>query len=308
MATQRIFLGSAVSLGCTHLDGHVVIDNKPGVKQELIDELESAANCQLLEAAQAGKLRGKLSWSGSNSYGKCGRLGMYQLKRRQYALGGDQGPHMDVSMVDGVRFLAHMVRIIAPRRIQVMGLVRPQAIVYSDASFQQDFDELPKEMQEPPRIGWVIMRHNLGDVPLGRSMILPPEALQLFTPRKTQIFACEAIAVPEALRFDGKAVAGRDVTWFIDNEAACSSFIRGASRSEDVSEVVAIALLMCQMLNTRIWFEWIDSDSNPSDGLSRAGIADAWTMSQGWSLQELSWEDQKVRRCTSLREWRWQVA
>ena len=36
----------------------------------------------------------------------------------------------------------------------------------------------------------------------------------------------------------------------------------------------------------RLWFEWIDSDSNPSDGLSRAGLADEWTRAQGFELLE----------------------
>ena len=31
--------------------------------------------------------------------------------------------------------------------------------------------------------------------------------------------------------------------------------------------------------------EWIDSASNPADGLSRDGLADTWTVSQGWQLQ-----------------------
>ena len=35
------------------------------------------------------------------------------------------------------------------------------------------------------------------------------------------------------------------------------------------------------------WYEWIDSASNPADGLSRDGIKDKWTLEQGWELQEL---------------------
>ena len=34
------------------------------------------------------------------------------------------------------------------------------------------------------------------------------------------------------------------------------------------------------------WFEWIDSDSNPADGLSRDGLLDQWTIQQGWELLE----------------------
>ena len=39
-------------------------------------------------------------------------------------------------------------------------------------------------------------------------------------------------------------------------------------------------------IQTQTWYEWIDSDSNPSDGLSRAGLQDAWTLAQGWHLEE----------------------
>ena len=36
----------------------------------------------------------------------------------------------------------------------------------------------------------------------------------------------------------------------------------------------------------KIRFEWVDSHSNPSDGLSRDGLTDAWTIEQGWDLAE----------------------
>ena len=44
-------------------------------------------------------------------------------------------------------------------------------------------------------------------------------------------------------------------------------------------------------LNTRIWYYHVDSDSNPSDGLSRDGVKDEWSIkaaaSLGWRLMEL---------------------
>ena len=33
--------------------------------------------------------------------------------------------------------------------------------------------------------------------------------------------------------------------------------------------------------------EYIETASKPSDGLSRAGIEDAWTLAQGWTLKEV---------------------
>jgi hypothetical protein len=81
-------------------------------------------------------------------------------------------------------------------------------------------------------------------------------------------------------------VAERDVVWFVDNEAAVSSLIRGTSRSGDVGHIAAIAQLRLLQLGASPWFEWIDSHSNPSDGLSRDGLEDEWTLKQGWSLGE----------------------
>ena len=38
--------------------------------------------------------------------------------------------------------------------------------------------------------------------------------------------------------------------------------------------------------NIAVWFEWVDSDSNLADGLSRDGAADPWTLDQDWELHE----------------------
>ena len=40
-------------------------------------------------------------------------------------------------------------------------------------------------------------------------------------------------------------------------------------------------------LGVRVWIEYVESASNPSDGLSRAGLEDAWTVAQGWTLKEV---------------------
>ena len=106
--------------------------------------------------------------------------------------------------------------------------------------------------------------------------------------RKSQIFACEAVAIPQALIQLRPLLEGRDVTWYIDNEAACSSMIRGSSKPEDVGLLAGIAHLVMMTIKCRIWFEWIDSDSNVSDGLSRDGLLDKWTLQQDWVLEELS--------------------
>ena len=54
-----------------------------------------------------------------------------------------------------------------------------------------------------------------------------------------------------------------------------------------VHTMVQLAHYFLQHFRVRVWFEWVDSHSNPSDGLSRAGLEDDWTRSQAWQLSEV---------------------
>ena len=86
----------------------------------------------------------------------------------------------------------------------------------------------------------------------------------------------------------------RDLVWFIDNEAAAAAGIRGASKVAEVEIAVQAAHLLWLHLECRVWIEWVDSKSNPADGLSRAGLQDPWTRVQCWRLSEAKvppWSD-----------------
>ena len=95
-------------------------------------------------------------------------------------------------------------------------------------------------------------------------------------PRGQQTFAAEAIAVLTAVYNDASAIAGRDIVWFVDNEAAAASLIRGGSAEDDVNEIAEATHLLLHALGCRLWIEWIDPGSNPSDGASREGTGCAW--------------------------------
>ena len=110
-------------------------------------------------------------------------------------------------------------------------------------------------------------------------------------PRKTQIFAAEALATILVPHLCGEALRDRDVIWFIDNEAAVSSMIRGTSRAEDVGHIAGAAQMMLLTLGARVWFEWVDSASNPADGMSRDGAQDTWTCKQAWKITEWNEHD-----------------
>ncbi|CAE8593271.1 unnamed protein product, partial [Polarella glacialis] len=160
------------------------------------------------------------------------------------------------------------------RTIRLLGPPLAAIKIYSDVSF------------EPPmkaKLGNVIFMND-GSRPIGRTAVIPELLMEQFVARKTQITPFEAfcgVVVPfnhlELLR-------GRDVVWFIDNTAALSILIKGASSLHDLNSIATVMHLLMAKVGCRIWFEWIDSDSNPSDGLSRDGLEDEWTKGQGWDL------------------------
>ena len=104
--------------------------------------------------------------------------------------------------------------------------------------------------------------------------------------RHQQIFPAEAVALPLATWALHSQLRGRDVVWFIDNESAAACAIRGGSALPEVETAIQVAHLLWLHLGCRVWVEWVDSLSNPADGLSRLGLSDPWTRQQGWHLSE----------------------
>ena len=81
-------------------------------------------------------------------------------------------------------------------------------------------------------------------------------------------------------------LTGKDVIFFRDNEAAASAMIKGDSRLPAVGTMAMCVQLLLIRYKMAIWFEWVHSNSNLADGLSRDGAEDPWTLDQHWELPE----------------------
>ena len=149
--------------------------------------------------------------------------------------------------------------------------------MYSDASF-----ELEAETQA--RLGFVVFSAADSVPPVGMSADVPVDLLAKFVPRQQQIYVCEdvlGVVVPYNVPH---LHSGCDVNWYIDNQSACQLLVKGSSGHDDMSVIAALTHLMLARLRCRAYFEYIESEANPSDGLSRDGLVDSWTMAQGWTL------------------------
>ena len=103
--------------------------------------------------------------------------------------------------------------------------------------------------------------------------MLSDQVLKKFLPKRLQISQCE--------------FRDADLIWYIDNISAAMAIIKGASGKADLSAIAVAIHAVLARLNIRVWVEYVESASNPADGLSRAGLEDAWTRAQGWTLKEV---------------------
>lgn len=67
---------------------------------------------------------------------------------------------------------------------------------------------------------------------------------------------------------------GRHCLWFVDNIASLMSLIRGRSSTLELDTMAGIIHSMLCGLQCMIYWEWVASADNWSDGVSRKGPAD----------------------------------
>ena len=60
----------------------------------------------------------------------------------------------------------------------------------------------------------------------------------------------------------------------VDNQSALSCFISGSSPKADTSIIVSVFTILMGKKGARYWGEFVESEANVSDGVSRDGIQD----------------------------------
>ena len=100
-----------------------------------------------------------------------------------------------------------------------------------------------------------------------------------------QYIALVELAAPVTGVFHcNQAFRGRDIVWFIDNSAALACLVKGGSPSADMDRGTAAIHLALASLHCRVWFEYVESDSNWSDTASRLLFADKWSHDNQFKL------------------------
>ena len=76
--------------------------------------------------------------------------------------------------------------------------------------------------------------------------------------------------------------------WFIDNVAALMALVRGTSKNPDLNRLAGLVHSALFALQTWVYFEWVESDANWSDGVSRVGQRCEWARDNGFAVQSIA--------------------
>ena len=90
-----------------------------------------------------------------------------------------------------------------------------------------------------------------------------------FATCKTQIIPLERIAAAGTPLTYAKYAEGRDIIFFIDNQSVCGALVKGTSKSRDIQHLATDWHFLTFQLRCRVWIEWVPSEFNPADMLSR---------------------------------------
>ena len=79
-----------------------------------------------------------------------------------------------------------------------------------------------------------------------------------------------------ALTECAQAFRGKRGVWFVDNIAALMALVKGRSNKDLLDQMALQIHAALYALECWIYFEWIASEANWSDGVSRVGLDDPW--------------------------------
>ena len=117
---------------------------------------------------------------------------------------------------------------------------------------------------------------------------VPPALYPLLVQRKSQIAVGELLAVCLAFRHFPEALAGESLISFVDNIAVIHIIVNGAASVPDLSVFAQALHRRIAELGISVWWEYVPSASNISDGGSRVGCSDPTALEAGIPLTEVT--------------------
>ena len=114
------------------------------------------------------------------------------------------------------------------------------------------------------------------------------QVFQLWQAKDFVIAQLELLMVFQALISFPDSFRHNTCVWWIDNIASLMSLVRGRSDSPDLDRLAQMIHMLLFSLHCNMWFEWVQSKSNWTDGISREGFADPFVQEFGFTCHQVA--------------------
>ena len=243
-----------------------------------------------LSAGLSGQLFGQLGFSCSQFFGRWGRAKLRPFSRRQhepsrYAL-NDQ-------LWSALRWWLKNLHLAPPRAVFLHTERRPLVVSYSDGEGADAGVGIA---------AWCTER--LGDVPLAGFLEVPDEVRYLWSRQRETFLVGEEFhditeieAIGPLLILHNWPWLVKDALWihFIDNNGALGALVKGSASVHEHDLVIGATWSCIASLRVLVWFDRVDSASNPVDGLSRKDFSGTWQWRKIYFPSSLLSQLQSVR-------------
>ena len=239
----------------------VVLTAKKGRALAIDDSINTIKINRKLPCGDAKSLVGRVIHYATTCAGRVGKGILCHINDRA----ADNTPEWYQDLSFNLDFVQILTRMNIPRHISIVRERNVGVRFWTDASFSVDSDGLPDCKL------CAIIRPRPPLLPQGIVLKVPPEIFKYFKERKQQIHMGELLAPICAMLKWPHLMMNESAIFYIDNMGVLCNIVNGASRAEDASTLIFALHLRLAKLNAKCWWEWVESESNCSDGGSRVG-------------------------------------
>ena len=127
---------------------------------------------------------------------------------------------------------------------------------------------------------------------IGASLRVHPRLYSHWGVLETYIAQLVLFTLLATILLNAALLRGSNSLWFIDNVPALMAMVNGTSPTATLEHMAKIAHLMLYAVRGQAYFEYVESDSNWADEISREGLKGAWAKNQGFSCteREIPWD------------------
>lgn len=110
--------------------------------------------------------------------------------------------------------------------------------------------------------------------PVAITCVMPETLLAQLTPKATHIGQAEILAAMMLPLYCPDEIRDQAIIHFVDNQSAIAGLVKCYSTKEDSSSLLGLYAVLMTALQATSWIEFVESEANASDGISRDGIFD----------------------------------